>query len=39
MNYENMDNLNRKIKKYEYDLEQMYSRNNEFNSKIRIQKN
>ena len=39
MNFENMDNLGRKIKKLEYDLEQMYAKNNELNSKIRIQKN
>ena len=39
MNFENMDNLSRKIKKLEYDLEQMYSKNNDLNSKIRIQKN
>ena len=39
LNYESVDNLSRKIKKMEYDLDQVNSKSNHLSSKNKVKKN
>ena len=39
LNYESVDNLYRKIKKMEYDLDQVNSKSNNLSSKNKVKKN
>lgn len=39
LNYESVDNLCRKIKKMEYDLDQVNSKSNNLSSKNKVKKN